>query len=133
MKTSSSKSAGRNRVNVGVVGLGFMGVMHIRAYEQIRKARLVAVCDPVRQPVKGVLKDPGGNVGDAAPVKLDMDEVAAYRDLNEFLANPAIDLVDICVPTHLHPSVATAALASGKHVLCEKPLARTSAQAREIV
>jgi predicted dehydrogenase len=132
MKLSSSKAVGRKKVNVGVVGLGFMGVMHIKAYQRIRQARLVAVCDPVRQPVKGVLKDPGGNVGDATPVRLNMQEVRAYRELSEFLANPEIDLVDICVPTHLHPPVAAAALSSGKNVLCEKPLARTSAQAHEI-
>jgi predicted dehydrogenase len=133
MKIGKAQSAGRGKVNVGVVGLGFMGVMHIKAYQQIRGARLVAVCDPVRQPVKGVLTDPGGNVGDATPVKLDMNEVTAYRDLGELLANPKVDLIDICVPTHLHPTTAIAALNSGKHVLCEKPLARTSAQAKEIV
>jgi len=94
---------------------------------------LVAVCDPVRQPVKGVLADPGGNIGNAAPVKLNMKQVKAYVNLDEFLADPNVDLVDICVPTHLHPSVATAALKSGKHVICEKPLARTAGLAREIV
>lgn len=126
-----AKSSAR-KVNVGVVGLGFMGVMHIKAYQQIRGARLVAVCDPVRQPVDGVLTDPGGNVGDTAPVKLNMKQVAAYRNLDDLLGDANVELVDICVPTHLHVPVATAALKSGKHVLCEKPLARTVAQAREI-
>lgn len=133
MKLGNSKStAGKSKVNVGVVGLGFMGVMHLRAYQQVRGARITAVCDPVRQPVRGVLKDPGGNVGDAAPVKLNMKEVKAYRDLKDLLSDPDVDLVDICVPTHLHVPVATAALGSGKHVICEKPLARTAAQAYEI-
>ena len=134
MKLGNLKSKIRkNKVNVGVVGLGFMGVTHIKAYLGVRGARLAAVCDPVRLPVNGVLTDPGGNVGDAAPVKLDMKQVKAYSDLKELLADPDIDLIDICVPTHLHPAVATAALQAGKHVICEKPLARTAAQAREIV
>jgi predicted dehydrogenase len=133
MKIRNRKSSTGSKVNVGVVGLGFMGVMHIKAYQQIRNARLTAVCDPVRQPVNGELTDPGGNVGDAAPVKLNMKEVSAYRELDEMLADPNIDLVDVCVPTHLHVPVTVAALASGKHVMCEKPLARTSAQAKEIV
>jgi predicted dehydrogenase len=133
MKIGAAKSKSNRPVNVGVVGLGFMGVMHIKAYQQLRGAKLIAVCDPVRQPVNGVLTDPGGNVGNAEPVKLKMKQVTAYRDLTELLANPDVDLVDVCVPTHLHPSVAVAALNSGKHVLCEKPLARNSAQAREIV
>jgi predicted dehydrogenase len=132
MKIGKVKATKSNKVNVGVVGLGFMGVMHIKAYLQLRGARLVAVCDPVRQPVAGVLTDPGGNVGDAAPVKLNMKQVTAYKNLDDLLADETVDLVDVCVPTHLHPAVATAALRSGKHVLCEKPLARTSAQAREI-
>jgi predicted dehydrogenase len=131
MKKSPSRS--RSKVNVGVVGLGFMGVTHIKAYQQLRSARLVAVCDPVRQPVDGVLADPGGNVGNSAPARLDMKQVRAYRDLQEFLNDPNLELVDICVPTHLHGSVASAALKAGKHVLCEKPLSRTTAQAREIV
>jgi predicted dehydrogenase len=132
MKSGKSSASTRSKVNVGVVGLGFMGVMHIKAYQRLRGARLVAVCDPVRQPVKGVLTDPGGNVGDAAPVKLNMKEVRAYRNLDDLLGDANVDLIDICVPTHLHVSVASAALSSGKHVLCEKPLARTAAQAREI-
>jgi predicted dehydrogenase len=133
MKTGSSKSTANNKVNVGVVGLGFMGVMHIRAYQHVRGARVMAVCDPIRQPVDGVLTDPGGNVGDAAPVKLNMKQVKAYRALDEMLANPEVELVDVCVPTHLHAQTALAALNSGRHVLCEKPLSRTSEQAREIV
>lgn len=134
MKISKSKSSLRNkRVHVAVVGLGFMGVMHIRAYQKTKGARLVAVCDPVRQPVNGVLEDPGGNVGAATPVKLNMKQVQAYRELDQLLANPNVDLIDVCVPTHLHTKVAIAALKAGKHVLCEKPLARRSAEAQEIV
>lgn len=132
MQIGSKKSTSPSKVRVGVVGLGFMGVMHIRAYQRVRGATLAAVCDPVRQPQNGVLTDPGGNVGDAAPVKLNMKQVRAYRALDDLLNDAEVDLVDICVPTHLHPLVASAALSSGKHVLCEKPLARTAAQAREI-
>ncbi len=133
MKTGSAKSNPRSKVNIGVVGLGFMGVMHIRAYQQIRNARLVAVCDPVRQPVNGVLTDPGGNVGNAAPVKLDMKVVKPYRALDELLADPNVELVDVCVPTRLHAPTVIPALKAGKHVICEKPLTRTAQEAREIV
>jgi predicted dehydrogenase len=121
------------KVNVGVVGLGFMGVMHLRCYDSVPQARIVAVCDPVRQPVNGLLADPGGNVGSAEPVRLDMKRVKSYRLIEEMLADPNVHAVDICVPTHLHNQVALAALKAGKHVLCEKPLSRTSALAREIV
>jgi predicted dehydrogenase len=62
-----------------------------------------------------------------------MNQVKAYKDFDEFLANPDVQLVDLCVPTSDHVRLSIAALKAGKHVICEKPLARTAAQAREIV
>lgn len=119
-------------VNIGLVGCGFMGVTHAKAYRKIPAARIAAICDAVRLPEDGVLAS-GGNVGDNDPVKLDMTKVKAYKDFNQMLANPEVELVDLCVPTNLHPQLAIAALQAGKHVVCEKPMARTSALARDMV
>lgn len=119
--------------NVGVIGLGFMGLTHIRAYRQVPGARIAAICDAVRLPVDGNLSSISGNIATTDQIKLDMNEVKAYSKYEELLANPEIDLVDICVPTPLHPPIAIAALQAGKHVICEKPLARTTALCREIV
>ncbi|MBU6403062.1 MAG: Gfo/Idh/MocA family oxidoreductase, partial [Verrucomicrobia bacterium] len=119
-------------INVGIVGLGFMGVTHLKAYRKINGARVAAICDAYRLPPDGDLAG-FGNVGDPDPVKLDMKTVKAFKDLKELLALPELDLVDLCVPTPAHAPLAIAALSSGKHVLCEKPLARTAALAREIV
>ena len=119
-------------VNVAVVGLGFMGVTHLKAYRQIPGARIAAICDAVRLPVDGDFSTIGGNIGAADPFKLDMTQVKATKDLNELLNDPSIDLIDLCVPTLAHPKLAIAALQAGKHVVCEKPLARTAALAREI-
>lgn len=121
------------QVNVAVVGLGFMGVTHLKAYRQIPGARIAAICDAVRLPVDGDFSSIGGNVGNADPFKLDMAQVKATQSLDELLSDPDIDLIDLCVPTIAHPKLAVAALQSGKHVICEKPLARTSALSREIV
>lgn len=130
---SKNKSAtSRRTVNVAVVGLGFMGVTHIRAYQQIPGARLVAVCDAVRLPVNGVLTGVSGNIGGPDALRLGPD-VKAYREFDEMLADPRVELVDLCVPTPLHAPQAIAALRAGKHVICEKPLARTPAIARQIV
>jgi predicted dehydrogenase len=119
-------------VNVAVVGLGFMGVTHVKAYRKIPNARIVAIADAVRLPLDGVLAS-AGNVGDGEAVKLDMTQVKAYSEIDALLANPDVQLVDLCVPTTEHVKLSLAALAAGKHVLCEKPLARSSADARRIV
>ncbi len=120
-------------INVAVVGLGFMGVTHIKAYRKLPNARIAAICDAVRLPEDGDFSNISGNVGSADPLKLDMGQVKATKNLDDLLADPSIDLIDLCVPTLAHPKLAIAALKAGKHVICEKPMARNSAQAREMV
>jgi predicted dehydrogenase len=120
------------KVNVAVAGLGFMGVTHLRAYLALAAARVVAVCDLTRLPVGGVLPGVAGNVKKTGDVDLGRD-VKVFRKLEEVLADPLVDVVDLCTPTPLHAGQAIAALRAGKHVLCEKPLARTAAEAREIL
>jgi predicted dehydrogenase len=125
-------STTQRKIKVGVVGLGFMGQTHIKSYQQLPEAEIVAVCDAVRSPVNGVLAGISGNITGADAIQLGR-HVRAYKQLDELLAHPEVELVDLCVPTPLHVPQSIAALAAEKHVLCEKPLARTSAQAREIV
>jgi predicted dehydrogenase len=125
-------TSGEKRINVGIVGLGFMGLTHLRAYLSNPSANVAAVCDAARLPVNGVLQGVRGNI------KTNSDDinlgphVKTYRRLEELLADDEIELVDICTPTPVHPEQCIAALKAGKHVLCEKPLARHSAQGREI-
>jgi predicted dehydrogenase len=122
----------KRTVNVAVVGLGFMGVTHLRAYQQTQGARIVAVCDAVRLPVNGVLAGVAGNIKKSDDIDLG-PQVKVCRRLDEVLTDPGVELVDLCTPTPLHPEQAIAALKAGKKVLCEKPLARTSAWASEIL
>src|SRR6516162_3432772 len=119
-------------IRVAVVGLGFMGVTHLRAYQQIGGARIVAVCDAVRLPVNGVLQGVAGNIKKSDDIDLGR-QVKVFRKLEEVLADPEVELVDLCTPTPLHPEQSIAALKAGKHVLCEKPLGRTSAAVRQIL
>ena len=119
-------------INVAVVGLGFMGVTHIKAYRTLPNVRIAAICDAARLPVDGDLSNSIGNIGAVEPLKLDMSQVKATKHYQDLLGDSSIDLIDICAPTPAHPKLAIAALQAGKHVVCEKPMARTAALAREI-
>jgi len=120
-------------VKVGIVGLGMMGRTHFEAYEKLEDVQVVAVCDidPVR--AAGDLAGTGGNVLPGGITRLPMERLKGMTDYRRLLEMDEVDLVDICVPTPVHAEIAVAALEAGKHVLCEKPLARTVEEGRRIV
>ncbi len=119
-------------MNVGVVGLGFMGVTHIKAYRHVPGVRVAALCNPSGRHLDGDFTGVAGNVGTDEPLKLDMRGVKATRNFADLLADQDIQVIDICAPTKAHVELSVAALNAGKHVVCEKPLARTPQGAREV-
>lgn len=119
-------------LNIGILGTGFMTVQHLKAYRSVAGARVAALCNPSGRHLDGDFTGVAGNVGDSEPLKLDMTQVRPFRDPAALFADPDIQAVDICTPTHTHVDLALAALAAGKHVLLEKPMARTHADARRI-
>ena len=121
------------KVKAGIIGLGFMSVAHIKAYRKLEDVEIVAVCNPSGRRLDGDLSDVFGNVGDQEPVKLDMEKIKGYQDVDAFLKHPGLQLVDICSPTDTHTDLAIRALNAGKHVLCEKPITRTSEEAARLV
>ncbi len=93
-------------INVGVIGLGFMGSAHVRVYSKLKNCRLVAICD----------KD---------PAKKDLAKTYNcnfHLDLDKFFTEK-LDAVSVCTPTSLHKTVVLEALENGMHVLVEKPFA----------
>ncbi|MCI0747599.1 MAG: Gfo/Idh/MocA family oxidoreductase [Verrucomicrobia subdivision 3 bacterium] len=119
-------------LHVGIIGLGFMAATHIKAYQQLEGVKLGALCNPSGRHLDGDFSKVTGNVGDNKPLVLEMHGIKATKSVNDLLSDPDIDLIDICAPTVAHRDLAIAALKAGKHVLCEKPLARASTTARQI-
>jgi predicted dehydrogenase len=119
-------------VKVGIIGLGMMGRTHYEAYETIEDAQVVAVSDADAKRAAGDLAGTAGNVLAGGISKLPMDRIKGTTNYRELLAMSDVDVVDVCVPTTQHLEVATAALKAGKHVICEKPLARTVAEGEQI-
>ncbi len=109
-------------VNVGIVGIGFMGATHFKALQGVKGARVAAICTRDEKKLAGDWRGVQGNFGDSGG-RQDLSRVKCYRDLEELLQDDSIDLVDICLPTSLHRDAAIAALRAGKHVLVEKPIA----------
>ncbi|MET8123530.1 Gfo/Idh/MocA family oxidoreductase [Micromonospora sp. NPDC005189] len=110
-------------LRVGMVGYAFMGAAHSQAWRTVNRvydlparARMALICG--RDTPK---------VADAAD-RLGWD--AYTTDWRDLINRDDIDVVDICTPGDSHAEIALAALAAGKHVLCEKPLANTVAEAR---
>ena len=121
------------KIKIGIVGLGFMAATHIRAYQKVAAAEIYALCSPSGRHLDGDFTTVAGNINTGDPLKLDVSNIKCLRSFEEMIALPDLDLVDICTPTASHPALAIAALKAGKHVLCEKPMARTSAEAKEMV
>jgi predicted dehydrogenase len=113
---------------IGVVGIGFMGRIHYLAGQRLRGARVAAVCSRDKAKLAGDWRATRGNFG-PEPGHVDLTGVKTYESYRAMLADPEIDLIDVCNPTHLHPDSAVAALEAGKHVLVEKAIALTPADA----
>lgn len=117
-----TSASGRPSLGVGVVGYAFMGAAHAHAWRTAPRIfdlpltpAMVAVCGR-----------------DAIAVQAAADRqgwASAETDWRALIARDDIQLVDVCTPGDLHADIAIAALDAGKHVLCEKPLANTPAEA----
>lgn len=107
---------------VGIVGIGFMGMIHYLAAGRVAGARVAAICSRDAKKRAGDWSGIRGNFGPpGGPV--DLSGVKAYAEVDELLADPGVDLVDLCVPNDEHARLAIRALEAGKHVLVEKPIA----------
>jgi predicted dehydrogenase len=104
-------------LKIGLIGAGMMGQVHARAYAHLSGARLAAVADIRAERAAEVAASHGAQ---------------QFATLDDLLTGSDVDVVDICLPTPLHAAHTIRALQAGKHVFCEKPIARTMAEASAV-
>jgi predicted dehydrogenase len=119
-------------VRIGLAGIGFMGYIHFLAARQLRGAAVTAVSSRDPKKLAGDWRDIRGNFGPPGQ-QVDLGGLQRYPRYEDLLADPAVDLVDVCTPTQQHEPMVIAALQAGKHVLVEKPIALTTDAADRMV
>jgi myo-inositol 2-dehydrogenase/D-chiro-inositol 1-dehydrogenase len=106
-------------IGIGLVGAGFIAALHAEAFALVPEAEVRAVAAAGEASARAF--------ADAHGIR------RSYGDFRALLADDAVDVVTIALPNHLHRDVVVAAASAGKHVICEKPLARTLAEADEMI
>ena len=99
-------------IGIGIVGLGWVAGAHIEAFKDVQGATVRAICSRREHDPSELEKQLG------IPLK-------AYTDYDSMLADPGIDVIDICTPHPFHPKQAIAAAKAGKHLIIEKPISIT--------
>lgn len=112
-------------LGVAVIGYAFMGRAHSLAWREAPR-----IFDLGREPKLRALVGRDGDAVRNAAITLGFADVAS--DWRDVIMRDDVDVVDICTPSDSHAEIALAALAAGKHVLCEKPLANTTADAKRM-
>ena len=122
---SSAQTKGSIHVTrIGIVGVGFMGMIHYLAAKKIAGVEVVAIVTRDEKKRNGDWTSIQGNFGPRGGHE-DLSNVKCYESVEQLLNDENVDLVDICLPNQLHAKIATQALDAGKHVLVEKAIALT--------
>ncbi|MDQ2683842.1 MAG: Gfo/Idh/MocA family oxidoreductase [Chloroflexota bacterium] len=106
-------------IRVALLGTGFGEAVHLPALRQVPDFAITAVCSRRAERAHAAAKEYGASI--------------STTDYREVVERSDIDAVIVATPPHLHHTMTMAALAAGKHVLCEKPMAKTVAEARDMV
>ncbi|MCZ8518329.1 MULTISPECIES: Gfo/Idh/MocA family protein [Paenibacillus] len=107
---------------IGIIGCGgIANGKHMPALKNQANAQMVAFCDIVEERAQ------------EAKNAFGTEDAKVYTDYRELLADGSLDVVHVCTPNDSHADISILALESGKHVMCEKPMAKTAADARRMV
>ncbi len=109
-------------IKVGIIGCGgIANAKHMPSLKKIEGCEMVAFCDIVPKRAEKALADFG------------VEGAKAYTDYKELLLDPEIDVVHVCTPNRSHSFITVDALHAGKHVMCEKPMAINSVEAKKML
>jgi len=117
--------AASDRITLGMIGLGSMGLRHVKGFLQEESCRIVAVCDVDAARRREAIAEIGKHYKTS--------DCAQFSDFRELLAADGVDAVVLAVPDHWHAVMGIAAARAGKHIYGEKPLARTVAEGRRMI
>lgn len=111
-----------SKLKIGIIGIGGIAMMkHLPTLTKTSQAEVVALCDIILpKAVQGA-------------EKFGLKDVKIFEDYKELLKLEEIDVVHVCVPNNGHAQITIDALEAGKHVMCEKPMAKTSQEAKEML
>lgn len=110
------------KVRIGIIGCGgIANGKHMPSLAKLKNVEMVAFCDIVIERAEEAAK------------KYGTEDAKVYLDYKELLEDKTIDVVHVCTPNKSHAPISIAALESGKHVMCEKPMAKTAADARAML
>lgn len=108
-------------IRIGIVGIGFMGMTHFEGAKKVKGAKVTAVATRDKKKLAGDWTSIQGNFGPRGG-QVDLSKIKKYADYKDLLADPDIDLVDVCLPPEMHEKVVLESLAAGKHTIVEKPI-----------
>ncbi len=111
------------KLKIGIIGCGgIANGKHMPSLKKLsHKAEMVAFCDIIAERAEEAKKNYG------------TPDAKVYTDYKELLADPAIDVVHVCTPNRSHSFISVDAMEAGKHVMCEKPMAINSAEAKKML
>jgi predicted dehydrogenase len=116
----------KKRLGIGLIGAGFIGRAHAFGYHTMP----VVFAEAGALPVLKVLCESPADRAQKLGAELGFPKTTS--DWRDVIADPEVDIVDICAPSNLHREIALAAIAAGKHVYCEKPVGLGGKEATEI-
>ncbi|MBQ3150639.1 MAG: Gfo/Idh/MocA family oxidoreductase [Clostridia bacterium] len=110
------------KVRVGIIGCGgIANGKHMSSLEKIKEVEMVAFCDIIEEKAINSAK------------RFGTEDAKVYVDYKELLKDETIDVVHVCTPNRSHSFITIDALEAGKHVMCEKPMAKTYAEAKAML